>query len=156
MADTFKYLHTTTVAVPVTAAQMMNLLGIIGANNISMEMTDGQASGMTFSVRLGDRVTTYRMPVRWEPIYATMIKEMPSRPRTPRSVLLANISAQAKRTAWRLALDWLKVQCAYVQNGIRHPSEVFLADMVIVHEGVEMTLGQLCIAKGGLPLLGNA
>lgn len=157
MADTFKYLHTTEVPVQTTAAQMMTILGIIGANNISMEMTEGQPTGMTFSVVLGDRKTTYRMPVKWEPIYAQMMKDAPTRGTwDQRSERPAKYAAQAKRTAWRLALDWLKIQCAYVQNGIRHPAEVFLADMVIVHEGVEMTLGQLCIAKGGLPLLGKA
>lgn len=158
MSDNFKYLHTTEVPVATTASQMMSILGIIGASNISMEMADGEPSGMTFTVILGERRVTYRMPVRWQPIFRAMEKEAAGKRRarwTGVEERQAKVAAQAKRTAWRLALEWLKVQCAYVQNGIRHPAEVFLADMVVVNEGVETTVGQLCIERGGLPLIGH-
>jgi pSer/pThr/pTyr-binding forkhead associated (FHA) protein len=157
-AKGFRYLHTTEVAVSVTASQMMAILGLLGATNISMQITNGEPSGMTFSTTLGTRVVHYRIPVRWEHIHQDLLNQAKSKRGTwaQRDARLANALAQAKRTAWRLALEWLKVQAAFVQNGVRQAAEVFLSDMIIQREGEsETTVGELLINHGGMKLLGG-
>ncbi len=137
----------------------MQLLGIIGANNISMDFDKGELVGMTFQVRLGEKVIGYRLPVRCDAIRATMIKIAKAKRNWWREAdeITKKIDAQAKRTAWRIMLEWLKIQTAFVENGIRHPAEVFLADMIVkTGEGVETTMGQLLIDGKQLPLLGMA
>jgi hypothetical protein len=59
---------------------------------------------------------------------------------------------QAKRIAWRIALEWLQVQMAFVETGARKPQEVFLADMIVEAGEDGRTLGDIAIA-GDLPLM---
>ncbi len=155
---TYKYLHTTQVPVQTTASQMMAILGILGAGSVSMDMAEGEPSGMTFSVPMGDRFITYRLPVKWKPIAATMLKEAQQKRgwhggRTSTGQKTVEITLQAKRTAWRLALDWLKVQAAFVQNGVRSAHEVFLADLEFVKDGKTTTVGEYLIGNSGAGLL---
>lgn len=150
----FKWLHTTEVPVQKSASDIMALLGQMGANNISMEMVDGEVAGMTFATKLGDHVACYRLPVRWQPVYHVMIKEKSRRVRIPWSEVEARTRAQAKRTAWRIANEWLKVQCAFVSHGIKTAPEVFMSDLLRRGpDGQPITMGELLNSPQGLLLL---
>lgn len=153
----FQFLHTTEKSPQSSASEAMQLLGIIGASNVSMQMEHGDLVGMTFQVKIGEKVISYRLPVKWKQIYDTMLK-IESKKRTywrNEAAIKTKTEAQAKRTAWRMMLEWLKIQTAFVENGIRHPAEVFLADMIVkTDEGVETTMGQMMIERGAIPLIG--
>ncbi len=153
----FKFLHTTTVDVQKSASEIMGILGRMGAQNVSMEMEGGEPVGMTFAVTLADQRMCYRLPVRWEPIYEAMLKEINAKRgswRTSSTDRQAKAKAQARRTAWRIALEWLKVQCAFVSHGIKTAQEVFLSDMLRRGpDGQITTVGEMLLTKQGMMLL---
>lgn len=156
MATTgYRYLHTTTKTPQQSASEMMQVLCLLGASNITMDYKDGEPSGMTFHVTMGNRVFSYRIPVKYDTIYAEMKKESDKkRSRIPYHEREKRAMEQAKRTAWRLSFDWLRVQCAFVQNGVRTAAEVFLADMVVPNgEGELSTVGVEFLKHQAFPSL---
>ena len=159
MSKPYQYLHTTEKTPQQSASEAMHLLSIIGASNISMDFSNGELVGMTFQVRLGERVIAYRLPVRCENIAKTLlaIEAKKTTYWRRKEIVAKKVAEQAKRTAWRLMLEWLKVQTAFVENGVRHPAEVFLADMIVkTGDGIETTVGTMMLEHGSLPLLGSA
>lgn len=152
MSEPYKYLHTTEVDPGTSASQMMAILCKIGASTISMTQENGEMTGMSFeAMHPVGRNVPYKIPVRWEPIYEAMLEEASSKKGwwNGQSEKKAKILLQAKRTAWRLALDWLKVQSAYIQNKIREPAEVFLADQIMDTPDGKMTVGAILLSKDG-------
>lgn len=152
----FRFLHTTEVPVSTTASQMMAILGLMGATNISMQMESGEPCGMTFQTQLGTNFVSYKIPVNWKNIYTDMINidnKKRTSWRTSRADRESKSMAQAKRTAWRLALEWLKVQCAFVQNGVKSAGEVFLSDMIVPNGDGKTTIGEALLEGGQLAKL---
>lgn len=150
----FKFLHTTEVPVQKSASDIMGLLGRMGASNVSMQMEGGEPTGMTFAVALGDQQVCYRLPVRWKPVYDQMMAGKKRSGRLSWSEVESRTADQAKRTAWRIALEWLKVQCAFVSHGIKTAQEVFLSDMLRRGpDGTMQTVGELLMTPKGVALL---
>lgn len=158
----FKFLHTTEVAVQKSASDIMGILGQMGATNVSMEMENLAPSGMTFAVQMGEGMVCYRLPVRYQPIYALMIGEHKKNRRSRYSTSYSasakaeieqKVMEQAKRTAWRIALEWLKVQCAFVSHGIKTAQEVFLSDQLVRRDGQVLTVGEIMLSHNGVALL---
>lgn len=159
----FKFLHTTEVHLQKSASEIMSILGQMGAQNVSMEMEGGEPSGMTFAVQLGDQRVCYRLPVRWQPIYDLMMGEHKKSRRSRYNTSWSNdvkreieakTQAQAKRTAWRIALEWLKVQCAFVSHGVKTAQEVFLSDMLRRGpDGQLQTVGEMMLTRQGILML---
>ncbi len=155
MSSVLKVLHTTTIEPQRSASDMMAILGTMGASNVSMNMVGGEVVGMTFDVSLGGRSLKYRIPVKWEHIAKLMLDEMKAKKRVPygddfrrREALIVN---QAKRTAWRLAYEWLRVQMAFVESKIKHPAEVFLPDMIVADGEGTSTVGERFLSHQLLP-----
>lgn len=147
----FNYKSTTTVPPETTAGQMMSILGMMGANNITTQYEHGLLIGMNFSVVFDDQTLCYKMPIRWEAIYETWKKDKESK--SKRSRLKGweeKLKKQARWTSWRIALEWLKIQMTFIQTGARDAKEVFMSDMIVNAEGE--TLGQLFI-QGKMPKL---
>ena len=156
MATTgYRYLHTTTKTPQQSASEMMQVLCLLGASNITMDYKDGEPSGMTFHVVMGEKTFSYRIPVRIDTIYEEMKREAhKKRSKIPWLEREKRALEQAKRTAWRLSFDWLRVQCAFVQNGVRTAAEVFLADMVVPNgEGQLSTVGVEFLKHQAFPAL---
>lgn len=119
------YRHTTKVAVPHTAAQIISLLSKAGAEQILTDHKAGQIVGIAFSMAMPGMETVARFRL---PVY-------------PDRVLKAFINAgkrgsdalreQAERTAWRVALEWLRAQVAYMETGQVSVVEVFLPYLVV-------------------------
>ncbi len=148
----FNYKSTTTVPPENTAADMMRILGLMGANKIQTEYDKGEMVGMKFSVSFSDdQELHYKMPIRWEAIYGTWKEEKQSNPRArPQKGWEERLKKQARWTSWRIALEWLKIQMTFIKTGARSAQEVFLSDMIVNNEGE--TLGQVFL-EGRLPLM---
>src|ERR1700744_2833903 len=118
MATTgYRYLHTTTKTPQQSASEMMQVLCLLGASNITMDYKDGEPSGMTFHVVMGEKTFSYRIPVRIDTIYEEMKREAhKKRSKIPWLEGKEGALEQAKPQAGRLNFDWLRVQCAFVQN----------------------------------------
>ena len=147
-----KFKHTTDVPPEKSAMEITTLLGHIGASKIQMEYDGGRnLVGMKFTVVLGSDEITYKLPVRWEPIFEHMKKEKLGKGDGKRFApdWEEKIEQQARRSAWRIALDWLKAQTAFIEFGVRQAEEVFLPDMIL---GTGLTVSE-SLANGSLPKL---
>ncbi len=156
MSDVIKVLHTTSIEPQRSASDMMAILGRMGANNVSMAMKDNEVVGMSFEVVLGGKALRYRIPVKWEHIAKTMVAEWKGKRRQYISQQEstrkeAEITNQAKRTAWRLAHEWLRIQMAFVENKIKHPAEIFLPDMIVSDGESTTTVGERFLTHQLLP-----
>ena len=128
-----KFKHTSNVPVEKTAGQIMQILGDLGANEVSTELKDGALVGMKFRVKLGENWRIYRMPIRFHEVARTMKKERQDNWRANRELpdgWEEEIDEQALRSAWRIALSWLQAMLSYVETGAGGAQEVFLAHIV--------------------------
>lgn len=152
MGKAFKFKHTSKVSPSQTAGQIHALLVRLGAKNIATSIKDGEISSMAFIYDHDGTEMAYRLPIRWKPIYQSMKDELERKPRRramgeqEMQRLVAKTLEQAKRTAWRIALEWLRIQVAFVETGARDVLEVFMAD--IIAPGTDRTLGDFVIERG--------
>ena len=152
---TLKFRHTTKVPPAQTAGEITGILIGLGATDISTQVADGELSGMSFNVQIQEERLAYKLPIRWKPISQMMVNERIASRRREGPLeddVVARIQEQAKRTAWRIVLEWLKVQMAFVETGARNAIEVFMADMIVEKSGGK-TVGELMTEHGAKALL---
>lgn len=164
MSDTksYRFLHTTEISAMRTAAEMVELLVKIGATNVVQEFDNSKLKGLAFQVNLGGSLAMYRLPINTENIFKVLLKEANRGRKRGLYGRMAEerekkLREQAERTAWRLGLEWLKVQCAFVAHGVKSAPEVFLSDLIVKHPetGAVTTMGQLMLSGGFTKLLGG-
>jgi len=152
MNKVFKFKHTSKVSPSQTAGQIHALLVRLGAKNIATSIEDGEISSMAFIYDHDGTEIAYRLPIRWKPIWQSMKDEVENKPRRrtmgekEMQRLVEKTKEQAKRTAWRIALEWLRIQVAFVETGARDILEVFMAD--IIAPGTDLTLGEVVKERG--------
>ena len=148
----FRFRHTTKVSVSQTAGEIQGLLVRLGASNIASSVEGGEIVSMAFTYDDNGERAAFKLPIRWRPIYDTMHTEWASKSRkrllggNEEEKAIAKMMAQAKRTGWRIALEWLKIQVAFVETGARRVLEVFMADLIT--PGSDQTLGQYVLERG--------
>jgi hypothetical protein len=153
----FKYRHTSSVSPKKTSAEMTTLLCQLGAVGVSQKIDKGEVIGMGFVLLHEEVPMPFEVPIRWGPIRDAMVEEFEQKGKSGRTrrrklgkaereKALAKIAQQAKRTAWRIALDWLKVQVAFVEMGTHSALEVFLGNLFLSDR--KQTLGQLFVQEG--------
>lgn len=154
MAD-YTFGKETTVPPDRSAAEVMKYLGMMGASKVQTEFDPktGSMTGMRFSVIFpdSDQELHYKMPIRSKEVADKWKaeKKKKARRKLPDG-WEEKVEQQALWTAWRIALEWLKIQLTFVQCGARDAKEVFMSDMIVNNEGE--TLGQLFL-EGRLPKL---
>lgn len=110
----------TKVDVAQTSGEIIGVLARRGVRAIStLYSEDGQAEGIGFTMRTdyGDRY--FELPVRTEGVWLAMKddKGVPAQYRN---------RAQAEKTAWRIAKDWLEAQSALIDAGLATLDEVMM------------------------------
>jgi hypothetical protein len=149
--EEFTYKKTTKVPPERSAADVMRLLGLMGATKIQTEFDSGEMVGMKFSVIFDDQELHYKMPIRWREIAEKWKDDKRAKAKQRlQDGWEEKIEQQALWAAWRIALEWLKIQMSFVQCGARDAKEVFMADMIVDKDG--STLGEKFL-EGTLPLM---
>lgn len=116
-------LHTTKVSAESTAGEIVNVLIEAGASGVQLMASEKRVSGIQFVLEMpAQGRMVFKVPVKVEP----MVKALKlSRKRgTKRSK--EKLHDQAERTAWRLALQWIKTQLAMVSAEQADICEVFM------------------------------
>ena len=124
------YRHTTQIVASKTAAQIAELLGQAGATRINTTYENGKAVGIDFSVTLDGMNMSFRLPIYPEKVLDAMRADGKKRRRSIHGAGSERIAEQAERTAWRVALEWLRAQLAYMASGQVQAQEVFLPYLV--------------------------
>jgi hypothetical protein len=77
-----------------------------------------------FTIKLNGDQIPFRLPCRWEAVKKTFESRRNSRSRRGRPS--GDVTAQAKRVAWRQILRWIEAQLALTETGMTKLHEVFM------------------------------
>ncbi len=115
--------YTTKIDSGKSAAEIQNLLGMKGAQSVSMQFANQEPVAVFFSIEVNDTPINFRLPCNWEGVLNAMKrdKKMPFKNKT---------IDQAKRTAWRIIKDWVEAQLALIEAGQADMAEVFMPYMI--------------------------
>ena len=140
----FETKHTTKIDPSQTAGEISELLSRMGATDIHMKYEGGELCGLLFTIIIHDRPAEFRLPVDWRGLFRIKCHEKQEKAKIElRDGWEEPIRAQARRTAWRVALEWLKVQMYIVEIEMKPVQQVFLSDMVAPDGDGETTLGDM-------------
>lgn len=114
--------YTTTVPVNRTVNAIHELLAKAGAHQVATTYSDGQPSGVAFSLMTPAGLRAFVLPVDVSKVAGVLSKDrdVARRLKTPE---------QAQRVAWRIAKDWLEAQLAIVATEMVRFDQVMLPYM---------------------------
>jgi len=132
------------------------MLADAGASAIAKQYEAGQVSGLMFQIKwaASDRLVMVRLPANVNQVHACMWKEH-CKKRSFRSKLKeSDFLQQARRTAWKLLVDWVEIQLSLVKLGQVDFTQAFLA-YCCDHNG-ERTIYQHVTERGIACLTGGS
>lgn len=115
--------YTTTISSVKTASDIQNLLAKAKVRSTHTEYgSDGQPSGMSFSIMTEWGLRDFSLPIRWEGVLQTLRRD-----RVEKRFLTEE---HARKVAWRIALKWLQAQLALIDAGMVTLPEVFFPYLI--------------------------
>ena len=119
--------YTSTVDPETTIYRIENILARFGVSNVSKDYTNGDVSGIVFTLLMPDSPPMQvRLPANVDLVYEHL-KKIGKRPtRTPIDVWQRRMKDQSRRTAWKLIQDWIEVQLSLVEMKQAEAAQVFL------------------------------
>jgi hypothetical protein len=118
------FMETTKIESAQTVGEIQRLLGQYGASAIRTDYDNGEVIAVSFTISLNNNQIPFRLPCRWEAIRA--IFESRRKRRSTRGRPSGDLTAQAKRVAWRQILRWVEAQLALTQTNMAKLHEVFM------------------------------
>ncbi len=119
------FMETTRIEPSQTVGEIQKLLGEYGAASIRTDYENSEVVAVLFTLKIddGDPIA-FRLPCRWEAIktiFESRRKRRYGRGRPP-----GDLTAQAKRVAWRQILRWVEAQLALTETKMAKLHEVFM------------------------------
>ncbi len=115
--------RTTSIDAGKTVREIQQMLAAAHASSLMIDYELGQPSALSFQLRSGEQVLSFRLPCSWEGVLACLKRDKT----TPQRLKSAD---QAKRVAWRVLRDWLRAQLSLVEAGNSTIQEVFVPWMI--------------------------
>lgn len=140
--------YTSSVPVERSIMEIERLLVEAGASHIGKVYENGQLFGFNFQFFINEHPLIFKLPCRAEAV-AKVLKGDYKR---PRASTFRNIEEQARRTAWKLLLDWVSVQISMIRLEQAKAEEIFLPYLMNPNTGD--TLFQQ-MEKGGFKMLAS-
>ena len=134
--------YTTTIDPSKTASECIALLARHGATRVSMDLKDGQPSGLAFGIDTPAGMRFYLLPANPDGVYAALQKAWRQR-RIPQRYVDRD---QAQRVAWRVMKDWLEAQMALIEAQVVEVEQVMLPYLIVDDTG--LTLYQRYLDQG--------
>lgn len=134
--------YSTKIPASKTVAELQSYLGSHGAQHVSTEYDAGKPVAVRFAAKLGAQLVWFRMPSDPQGV----LRAMEADTSVPARYLTAE---HAERVAWRIVLDWSKVQFALIEARQATLAQVFLPYALVDQD---TTLYEQ-IADRGLPQL---
>lgn len=131
------YMETTKISAEKTVAQIQEVLGKNGADQILIEYDHGEVVGICFRVFVSGKSLPFRMPCKWEPIFEHFLERRTNMVHDEKA--LDVLTQKSKRVAWRQILRWVEAQMAMIQTSMVKMHEVFLP---YLQTGINETLFQ--------------
>jgi len=108
-------------------ADIETLLMEHGALSINKSAKNGKVDALAFSIPVNGAIANILLPANVQAVYSVLVKERESHATRPISIsAAASLIAQAERTAWRIQLDWVRVQLSLVRMKQVELLQIFL------------------------------
>lgn len=119
------FMETTKIEPSQTVGEIQKILGEYGASAIRTDYENGEVMAVSFTTKIdeGDPIA-FRLPCRWQAIKT--IFESRRKGRSRRGKPPSDLTAQAKRVAWRHILRLVEAQMAFISTGQSKISELML------------------------------
>jgi len=123
--------YSSTAPVENSIFRIESKLAAAGAIGITKMYNDQkECCALYFEWKLLDRSYPIRLPVKTDSCFQVMWKEYRLQHRAVRPGSEKNIRAQAHRTAWKIAQEWIEIQISLTVMGQAEFLEVFLPYVV--------------------------
>lgn len=123
------FMETTRIEPSQTVGEIQKLLGEYGASAIRTDYDYGEVIAVSFTVTINGDQIPFRLPCRWEAIKNTF--ESRRKRRYGRGRPAGDLTAQAKRVAWRQILRWVQAQLALTETKMAKLHEVFMPYLIV-------------------------
>jgi len=123
------FMETTRIEPNQTVGEIQKLLGEYGASAIRTDYDHGEVIAVSFTVSINGDQIPFRLPCRWEAIKT--IFESRRKRRYGRGRSAGDLTAQAKRVAWRQILRWVEAQLALTETKMAKLHEVFMPYLIV-------------------------
>ena len=123
------FMETTRIEPSQTVGEIQKILGEYGASAIRTDYEQGEVVAVSFTVKIDGDQIPFRLPCRWEAIKTIFESRRKRRSRRGRPV--GDLTAQAKRVAWRQILRWVEAQLALTETKMAKLHEVFMPYLIV-------------------------
>jgi hypothetical protein len=126
------FMETTKISPSITVGEIQKILGEYGASAIRMDYEDGEVSSVSFTYKIDEgEPIAFRLPCRWQAIknILELRRKKSRRGRPP-----GDITAQAKRIAWRHIMRLVEAQMAFIATGQSKIPELMLGFLLTDRE----------------------
>lgn len=110
--------YATELTVDKIVTKIQQTLNKRGVSAIMFEFDRGMPSAISFRIQTHFGVMSYRMPANIDKVMAVLQKQKVQRRFSQRE--------HAARVAWRIILNWLEAQCAFIETEMVGVDQVFL------------------------------
>lgn len=108
-----------------------------GAQSIVKQYENGQITGLSFFLNVGNRLLPFRLPIKPEEVLK-FFKE--------NNIRHPKLEEQAMRTAWKILSDWIDIQMTFVDLKQAVMPQIFMPYMW--DEKLGKTFYQIAVDKG--------
>jgi len=134
--------YTTSVAADKTAAQITHLLSRHGARSLLIDYDGARnPSGIAFEIATSKGDRQFQLPINPEAVGRVLRRQFTDRKLAGISLSKAGDPEHARRVAWRINLEWVRVQLALIESEMATLEQIFLPYMILngrtVYEIVE-------------------
>jgi len=140
MAREWVFLQETAISVDKTIGELQALLVKSGADQISIKYSGGEPLALRFTMQISEKEAWFQLPVHWRNVYNILGKYG------------GKAEAQAKRTAWRQVLAWVKAQMAMIQAEQIKAPQAYMPHMVVNGPDGESSMYEI-VESGAMNLL---
>jgi hypothetical protein len=120
--------YTTSIDAERTAGDIIGLLARHGARMLQIEYDHlANPAGLSFMIPTAEGELFFKLPVDADAVLRVLIQQS-SKGEVPRSVA---VPLQARKVAWRINLDWVKVQLALIESEMATLEQIFLPYMLV-------------------------
>ena len=130
--------YTTKIEADKTAQEIAKCLSLHGAQAVLTEYDEKEqiVSAISFRIKMGEQVMSFRLPCDWHPVYDILVKQkkLPNTWVRNYESAVAERKLQAVRTAWRIVKDWVEAQMALVETQMVTTGQVFLPYLLMKDE----------------------
>jgi len=123
------FMETTRIDPSQTVGEIQRILGEYGASAVRMDYKNGEVVAVSFTVDIKGEQVPFRLPCRWEAIKT--IFESRREKRSRRGKPPGDLTAQAKRVAWRHILRLVEAQMAFIATGQSKIPELMMGFLIV-------------------------